>query len=44
VPFPKVLHDSVRTQIESMRVLHADDVRQGLQHGRDWDVKEVASV
>jgi integron integrase len=30
VPFPKVLHDTVRTQIESMRVLHADDVRQGL--------------
>jgi integron integrase len=30
VGFPKVLHDSVRQQIESMRVLHADDIRQGL--------------
>lgn len=30
VAFPKSLHDLVRTQIESMRVLHADDVRQGL--------------
>lgn len=28
--FPAVLHDVVRQQIESMRVLHADDVRQGL--------------
>jgi integron integrase len=30
VGFPECLHDSVRKQIESMRVLHADDVRQGL--------------
>jgi integron integrase len=30
VGFPKVLHDSVRQQIKSMRILHADDVRQGL--------------
>lgn len=30
VGFPKVLHDLVKQQIESMRVLHADDVRQGL--------------
>jgi integron integrase len=30
VALPNVLHDSVRKQIESMRVLHADDVRQGL--------------
>jgi integron integrase len=30
VPFPKVLHDAVRQQIESMRIVHADDVRQGL--------------
>ncbi len=29
VAFPKCLHDLVRTQIDSMRVLHADDVRQG---------------
>jgi integrase len=28
--FPEVLHAGVRQQIESMRVLHADDVRQGL--------------
>lgn len=28
--FPQVLHDGVRTQIESMRVLHSDDLRQGL--------------
>jgi integron integrase len=30
VAFPKSLHEMVRVQIESMRVLHADDVRQGL--------------
>lgn len=30
VAFPPSLHDLVRAQIESMRVLHADDVRQGL--------------
>ncbi len=30
VPFPEALHDPVRQQIESMRVLHADDARQGL--------------
>jgi len=30
VPFPKVLHDAVRTQVDSMLVLHGDDVRQGL--------------
>jgi integron integrase len=30
VAFPKSLYDLVRAQIESMRVLHADDVRQGL--------------
>jgi integron integrase len=30
VAFPECLHDSVRKQIESMRVLHADDIRQGL--------------
>jgi len=30
VGFPQCLHDSVISQIESMRVLHADDVRQGL--------------
>lgn len=30
VGFPSCLHEPVRTQIESMRVLHADDVRQGL--------------
>lgn len=30
VPFPKILHDSVKKQIESMRVLHADDIRNGL--------------
>jgi integron integrase len=29
-PFPMVLHDAVKSQIESMRVLHADDTRQGL--------------
>jgi integrase len=26
VPFPKVLHDAVRTQVDSMLVLHGDDV------------------
>lgn len=30
VAFPECLHDLVRKQIESMRVLHADDIRQGL--------------
>jgi len=30
VPFPECLHDGVKKQIESMRVLWADDVRQGL--------------
>jgi site-specific recombinase XerD len=30
VGFPKILHESVKQQIESMRVLHADDIRQGL--------------
>lgn len=30
VALPECLHDEVRRQIESMRVLHADDVRQGL--------------
>lgn len=30
VAFPKVLHEPIRKQIESMRVLHADDARQGL--------------
>lgn len=30
VAFPECLHDSVSRQIDSMRVLHADDVRQGL--------------
>jgi integron integrase len=30
VAFPSCLHEQVRKQIESMRVLHADDVRQGL--------------
>lgn len=28
--FPEVLHESVKRQIDSMRVLHADDVRLGL--------------
>lgn len=31
VGFPAVLHAAVRRQIESMRVLHADDVRLGLR-------------
>lgn len=30
VGFPSCLHDPVRSQIESIRVLHSDDVRQGL--------------
>jgi integron integrase len=30
VPFPNVLHEPVKKQIESMRVVHADDVRQNL--------------
>jgi integron integrase len=30
VAFPECLHESVRKQIESMRVIHADDVRQCL--------------
>jgi len=30
VAFPSCLHEQVRKQIESMRVLHSDDVRQGL--------------
>jgi integron integrase len=30
VALPECLHESVKRQIESMRVLHADDVRQGL--------------
>lgn len=30
VQFPKILHDSVNRQVESMRILHADDVRNGL--------------
>jgi integron integrase len=30
VGFPSVIHDAVRKQIESMRVLHAEDVRLGL--------------
>jgi integron integrase len=30
VPFPEVLHEPVRKQIESMRVVFTDDMRQGL--------------